>query len=132
MVSGSGKTHWLLHSKQYWKTQKTACSLFKPFETGASEKNAQDKASDGELYLSQEKHTIGGLSAINPYSCQQSFPLAFASQSEGFKISLEKLEEKYLQAKTNKNLLLVELLEGVCHPLNQRNIFVRMAKKKNK
>ena len=75
-------------------------AVFLPFETGASEKNAQDKASDGELYLKQEKHTIGGLSAINPYSCQQSFPLAFASQSEGFKISLEKLEEKYLQAKT--------------------------------
>ena len=115
-LSGSGKTHWLLHSRHYWQTQKIACGFFKPFETGASEKNAQDKLSDGELYLSQEKHTIGGLSAINPYSSQQSFPLAFASQSEGFKISLEKLEKKYLEAKTNNDLLLVELLEGVFHP----------------
>ena len=129
-LSGSGKTHWLLHSRHYWQTQKIACGFFKPFETGASEKNAQDKASDGELYLKQEKHTIGGLSAINPYSCQQSFPLAFASQSEGFKISLEKLEEKYLQAKTNKNLLLVELLEGVCHPLNKEIYLLEWLKKK--
>ena len=63
-LSGSGKTHWLLHSRHYWQTQKIACGFFKPFETGASEKKAQDKLSDGELYLSQEKHTIGGLSAI--------------------------------------------------------------------
>ena len=70
------------------------------------------------------------MSAINPYSCQQSFPLAFASQSEGFKISLEKLEEKYLQAKTNKNLLLVELLEGVCHPLNKETYLLEWLKKK--
>ena len=129
-LSGSGKTHWLLHSRHYWQTQKIACGFFKPFETGASEKNAQDKLSDGELYLSQEKHTIGGLSAINPYSSQQSFPLAFASQSEGFKISLEKLEKKYLEAKTNNDLLLVELLEGVFHPLNKEIYLLEWLKKK--
>ncbi len=128
-LSGSGKTHWLLNSKHYLETQKITCGLFKPFETGAAEKKAQDKASDGELYLSQEKQSIG-LNALNPYSSHQSFPLAFASQSEGFKISLEKLEKKFIQAKAHKNLLLVELLEGIFHPLSEGIYLLNWLKKK--
>ena len=116
-LAGSGKSFWILNSLNYWQEQKVNCLACKPFEIGTQAKRANNKDTDGELFAGCSQSKLHS-TAYNIYSCNGSFPFGFSSACEGFSVKLAALNKNYDELVNNSSLLLVELLEGVLHPLN--------------
>ncbi|OGG94909.1 MAG: hypothetical protein A2527_10045 [Candidatus Lambdaproteobacteria bacterium RIFOXYD2_FULL_50_16] len=118
-LSGSGKTHLTLALMEWFKLKGKEVAAFKPFAVNALGHNANEQASDAELYAAQMTGEPAN-TLINPYVAQENYPIELAFRRDGIKVRPKLLAERQTLLLDHYAKLMVELPGGLAESVDEK------------